>query len=75
MKIMSFNTQHCANYLKEQIDYDIMAKAILDCGADVVGLNEMRGASIGKRNPGFADQVGNLSKPTGIENCYFAPAK
>ena len=30
MKIMSFNTQHCLNYLERTIDYEIMARAILD---------------------------------------------
>lgn len=74
MKIMSFNTQHCLNYLERKIDYEIMARAILDCGADVIGLNEMRGASVGEPDPAFVDQVGNLSKLTGIENYYFAPA-
>ena len=47
MKIMSFNTQHCLNYVERKIDFAIMAKAITDCGADIVGLNEMRGQ--GKR--------------------------
>ena len=74
MKFMSFNTQHCLNYIERKIDYDVMAKAILDCGADVVGLNEMRGASIGQPDPAFEDQVGNLSRLTGIENSFFAPA-
>jgi endonuclease/exonuclease/phosphatase family metal-dependent hydrolase len=74
MKVMSFNTQHCLNYLEQKIDYDIMARAILECGADIVGLNEMRGESLGEPDSGFVDQVGNLSKLTGIENSYFAPA-
>ena len=74
MKFMSFNTQHCLNYIERKIDYEIMAKAILDCGADVVGLNEMRGASVAEPDPGFEDQVGNLQKLTGFANHYFAPA-
>ena len=43
MKIMSFNTQHCLNYVTRKIDYDVMADAIRQCDADIVGLNEMRG--------------------------------
>ena len=74
MKIMSFNTQHCLNYIERKIDYEVMAKAILDCNADIVGLNEMRGAPNGEPDPAFEDQVGNLSKLTGIENYHFAPA-
>ena len=30
MKIMTFNTQHCLNYLEQKIDFSVMAKAILD---------------------------------------------
>ena len=74
MKFMSFNTMHCENHLTGKFDYEVMAKAILDCDADVVGLNEMRGASTGEPDPAFTDQVGNLSKLTGIKNSYFAPA-
>ncbi|MBQ7761389.1 MAG: endonuclease/exonuclease/phosphatase family protein [Clostridia bacterium] len=69
MKIMSFNTQHCLNYLEKRVDYDIMAKTILDLGADIVGLNEMfdQGSEFGK-------QTEKLSSLTGLENHYFAKA-
>ena len=63
MKIMSFNTQQCRNYYTKKLDYDIMAKAILDFNADIVGLNEM-----------YGDQTEQLSKYTGLENWFFAPA-
>ena len=43
MKIMTFNTQHCQNYITKKIDFEAMAKVIRDSGADFVGLNEMRG--------------------------------
>ena len=39
MKVMSFNTQHCLNYLERKIDFQVMADAINRCGADIVGLN------------------------------------
>jgi len=68
MKIMSFNTQHCLNYVERRVDYEIMAKAILNTGADVVGLNEMFDG--GK----FCSQTRELSNLTGIENYYFAKA-
>ena len=68
MKIMSFNTQHCLNFLEQKVDYEIMAKAILEVGADVVGLNEMFGE--GK----YCEQVKELSSLTGMENYYFAKA-
>lgn len=34
MKIMSFNTQHCLNYISREIDFNIMADTIKKCGAD-----------------------------------------
>ena len=68
MKIMSFNTQHCLNFLERHVDYEIMARAIRDVGADVVGLNEMFDG--GK----FCAQTKELSALTGLENYYFAKA-
>lgn len=71
MKIMSFNTQHCLNYLEQKIDFGIMAKAILDCGADIVGLNEMRGEG---KHPNYEAQTEKLAALTGMENYFFAKA-
>ena len=71
MKLMSFNTQHCLNYLEQKIDFQIMADAILTCEADIVGLNEMRNAG---EYEDYVDQTGILSKLTGLENHYFAQA-
>ena len=71
MKVMTFNTQHCKNYLEQRIDYDIMAKAILDVGADIVGLNEMRRAG---ETDQFEAQVAILAEKTGMPYYYFAKA-
>ena len=71
MKIMSFNTQHCLNFLERNIDYDIMAKAISDVGADIVGLNEMFD---GGENVKYTYQTKELAERAGIENYYFAKA-
>lgn len=71
MKLMTFNTQHCLNYLKRTIDFDVMADAILSTGADVVGLNEMRGAGV---DPEYTAQVATLAEKTGMSYCYFARA-
>ena len=68
MKLMSFNTQHCLNYLEKRVDYEIMARAIGTVGADIVGLNEMFNG--GK----FCEQTKELSTLSGIENYYFAKA-
>ena len=71
MKFMSFNTQHCLNYMTKQIDFEIMAKTILDCGADIVGLNEMRGEG---QDPEYTAQVEKLAALTGMKYYYFAKA-
>ena len=42
LKVMSYNTQHCLNYVTRKIDYDIMVDTIKKCGADIVGLQEIR---------------------------------
>ena len=71
MKIMSFNTQHCLNYMEQRIDFEIMAKAILDCDADIVGLNEMRDIGIDSE---YTAQVEKLAELTGMKYFYFALA-
>ena len=71
MKIMTFNTQHCQNFRTGKIDFAVMADAIKKCGADIVGLNEMR--SLGK-DADYKDQTAELSRLTDIENYYFAKA-
>ena len=71
MKIMSFNTQHCSNYVTKRIDYPIMAKAIKTCFADIVGLNEMRDKG---EIEDFDAQTAELARLTGLEHYYFAKA-
>jgi endonuclease/exonuclease/phosphatase family metal-dependent hydrolase len=68
---MSFNTQHCQNYLEQKIDFQTMADAILSCGADIVGLNEMRDKG---EDPEYDRQTAILSELTGMEHFYFAKA-
>lgn len=71
MKIMTFNTQHCLNYIEQKIDFDIMADAIKKCNPDIVGLNEMRDKGT---NADFDAQTKILSDLTGLKNHYFAKA-
>ena len=59
MKVMTFNTQHCLNYLERKIDFDVMANAILSLDPDVVGLNEMRGEG---SDPEYTEQVKTLAE-------------
>lgn len=76
MKIMSFNTQHCLNFLEQKVDYECMANAILKCEADIVGLNEMYDAlpQETEQSKNFGAQTEKLSKLTGLNHYYFAKA-
>lgn len=71
MKIMSFNTQHCLDYVNQRIDFELMAGVIRESGAEIVGLNEMRGEG---EIEGYTDQILTLSRLSGLENYYFAKA-
>lgn len=71
MKIMSFNTQHCKNYITQKIDFEVMADAIKSVDADIVGLNEMRGKG---QDLEYTAQTEMLAKLTGLRQFYFAPA-
>ena len=71
MRVMSFNTQHCMNYITKEIDYQIMADAILECGADIVGLQEMRYED---PESDFTRQTEKLAELTNMPYSYFAKA-
>ena len=44
IRLMSFNIQHCLNYISRNVDYPFFAEKIAAFGADIVGLNEVRNA-------------------------------
>ena len=67
---MSYNTQHCLDYIKKEIDFDLIANTIKNCGADIVGLQEIRGE--GPRED-YTNQIKILSEKTGF-HYYFAEA-
>lgn len=71
MRIMTFNTQHCLNYTEQKIDFAVMGEAIKQCGADIVGLNEMRDKGVWDD---YENQTEILSRLTGLKNHYFAKA-
>lgn len=70
MKIMTFNIQHCLDYKKQIIDFDLFAAAIRENGADVCGLNEVRGAGPVKD---YSDQTNTLADKLGFYR-YFGEA-
>lgn len=71
MKIMTFNIQHCKNYLTEEIDYELFGRTLCEIDADVVGINEIYGGGEGSR---FGDQVARLAEGGGYPYTYFARA-
>ena len=73
LRIMSFNTQHCLNYLTRQGDFERMAEAILECKADIVGLNEMYNLG-SPTHPELLKQTEKLAQLTGLSYHYFACA-
>lgn len=70
LKIMSYNVLHCENYITKQIDFDAFAKVIRESGADIIGLNEIRGKGI---IPGYTAQAKALAERLGY-HFYFARA-
>ncbi|MBQ7100855.1 MAG: endonuclease/exonuclease/phosphatase family protein [Clostridia bacterium] len=70
LKIMSYNVLHCENYITKQIDFDAFAQVIRESGADIIGLNEIRGKGI---IPGYTAQAKTLAERLGY-HYYFARA-
>ena len=70
LKLMSFNTQHCLNYISKKIDFSAVADVIKGYGSDIVGLNEMRGAG---EHPEYTAQTETLAEALGFYY-YFAKA-
>lgn len=71
MVVMSFNIQHCMNFLTKRRDYAAIADAVARCRADIVGLNEVIG---GYRFLGLGSQPRKLARLTGFKNRFFAKA-
>jgi endonuclease/exonuclease/phosphatase family metal-dependent hydrolase len=71
MKIMTFNTLHCCDWLAKRIDFEVIANAIKKFDPDIVGLNEMRDEGT---HPEYSAQAKILSELTGMPNYYFAKA-
>ncbi len=66
IRLMSFNVLHCEVWKRKCIDFDAFAAAILDSGADIIGLNEIRGQ--GTRDD-YQAQAKILAEKTGF--CYY----
>ena len=70
---MTYNVQHCLNFMTQKINFDAVADEIRKSGADIVGLNEIRGADLRGYNPEFEAQASILGAKLGYYP-IFAPA-
>lgn len=66
VRVMSYNTQHCLNFVTRKIDFDLIADTIRACGADIVGLQEIRGAG---EDEDYQEQARILAEKLGF--CYY----
>ncbi len=71
MKLMSFNIQHCLNFITREIDFEVMANCIKTCGAEIVALNEVYDTGEAEI---FTAQTKKLSELTGLPYYHFAKA-
>ena len=73
IRVMTFNIQHCASFLyskehhKERIDPAVMTQVIADTGADICGLNEVRG--LGK-TPVYTAQAETMASLLGFHGVF-----
>ena len=70
IKAVTFNIQHCENFVTEKIDFDAYAKKMLSFDADVIGLNEVRDEGA---QSDYQAQAKILAEQTGYRY-YFAKA-
>lgn len=70
IKVMSYNTQHCLNFLTREIDYDIITDTIKKYEADIIGLQEMRNEGEAQD---YEAQAKKIAEKLGF-HYYFAEA-
>lgn len=70
LKVMTFNIQHALDYKKQIIDFDLFVNAIKKYGADVCGLNKVRGEG---PLADYTDQTNTIGDGLGF-NRYFGEA-
>ena len=69
-KVMTFNIQHALDYQNQVIDFDLFINAIKKYGADVCGLNEVRGYG---PLEDYTEQTNIIAHGLGF-NSYFGEA-
>jgi len=67
LRVMTFNIQHCASYRTGRIQPEVMTDAIREIGADLCGLNEVRG--LGK-SPEYTPQAETMAALLGWHGVF-----
>ena len=67
MKVMTFNIQHCLDYLNNEIDVPFFGECVKKFGADFCGLNEVRGNG---PLPDYTDQTNCIGDVLGFERFF-----
>ena len=70
IKFMSYNIQHCLNFITREINFDLIADTIKKCDADIIGLQEVRDES---GEEGYEAQARIIAEKLGFYY-YFAEA-
>ena len=71
IKVMSYNIQHCLNFITRKIDFDIIADTIQKCEADIIGLQEVLDEG---QNEIQQPQTKIVAEKLGYHYYYFAEA-
>lgn len=71
VKVMTFNIQSTRDYVNRNFDAHLMSRTIKKVGAEIVGLNEVRGEG---KDEFFTDQVGTIASDLGYDYYYFGKA-
>ena len=71
MKIMTYNIQHCYNYLLKEVNFELLSSEIKRENPDIIGLNEVYGED---DSSFYGDQVTKIANMIGYEYYYFAKA-
>ena len=74
IRAMTFNIQHTVDFLRQDLNPELMANTILSVHPDFCVLNEVYG-HCEEGDPVYDEQIEVLSKLTGMEYRAFCPAK
>lgn len=72
MKVMTFNIQHCLDYKRNKINIPLFIETIKKYGADVCGLNEVRGKG---HLFGYTDQTNAIGDGLEFNRCFAEAIK